>query len=99
MAKIKVLTGFAAAFGAVAASAGVDIAAPVLNGAVRTTHRIVQHDIETADRAADAAWLAVATESQVKARQSALHAGMVAAVGELPKRVPLKCSSRIPTSM
>ena len=89
MAKIKALTGFAAAFGAVAAAAGVDIAAPVLNGAVRTTHKIVQHDIETADRAADAAWLAVATEAQVKARQSALHAGMVAAVGELPKRVPL----------
>ena len=74
---------------AVTAAAEVDVAAPVLNGAVRTTHRIVQHDIETADRAADAAWLAVATEAQVKARQSALHAGMVAAVGELPKRVPL----------
>ena len=65
------------------------LAAKVLPGGVRTSYRIVQHEIEIADRAADAAWLALETPAQLRAHQRALHAGMTAAVGGFPERAPL----------
>lgn len=93
MASVKVLTGAAVALAAMAVAAGPDVAAPVLTGSVRSTHRIVLHDIETADRAADAVWLGITTTAQLKARQSSIRAGMVAAVGELPVRAPLNAQT------
>ena len=65
------------------------LAAKVLPGGVRTSYRIVQHEIEIADRAADAAWLALETPAQLRAHQRALHDGMTAAVGGFPDRAPL----------
>ena len=93
MASVKVLTGAAVALAAMAVAAGPDVAAPVLTGSVRSTHRIVLHDIETADRAADAVWLGITTTAQLKARQSSIRAGMVAAVGEMPVRAPLNAQT------
>lgn len=61
----------------------------ILHGGKRSTFRIVQHEIEIADRAADAAWLSLETPAQLKAHQCALHAGMTAAVGGFPDRSPL----------
>ena len=65
------------------------LAGKMLYGRIRTTYRIVQHEIEITDRAADAAWLALETPAQLKARQRTLHAGMTAAIGGLPDRSPL----------
>ena len=65
------------------------IAGKVLKGSARATYRILQHEIEVADRAADAAWLAIETPAQLKAHQRAMHAGMTAAVGGFPARAPL----------
>ena len=65
------------------------LAAKVLPGGVRTSYRIVQHEVEVADRAADAAWLALETPAQLRAHQRTLHAGMTAAVGGFPERTPL----------
>ncbi len=65
------------------------IAGKILGGSVRTTYRILQHEVEVADRAADAAWLALETPAQLKAHQRALHAGMTDAVGGFPARTPL----------
>ena len=61
----------------------------VLQGSVRSTYRIIQHEIDVADRAADAAWLALETPAQLRAHQQALFAGMTAAVGGFPVRSPL----------
>ena len=65
------------------------LAGKMLQGSLRTTYRIIQHEIEIADRAADAAWLALETPAQLKAHQRTLHAGMTAAVGGFPDRAPL----------
>ena len=88
---------FAAACAAVAVSAVADgasaldkaLAGKVLGGGVRTSFRIIQHETEVADKAADEAWLALETPAQLKARQKAMHAGMVAGVGGFPERTPL----------
>ena len=61
----------------------------VLGGGVRTSYRIIQHEIDVADRAADEAWLALKTPAQLAAHQRALHAGMTAGVGGFPDRTPL----------
>ena len=61
----------------------------VLQGSIRSTYRIIQHEIDVADRAADAAWLALETPAQLRAHQQALFAGMTAAVGGFPARSPL----------
>ena len=61
----------------------------VLSKWARTSYRIMQHEVNVADQAADAAWLAIETPAQLRAHQRALHDGMVAGVGGFPARTPL----------
>ena len=72
-----------------ASSSDKALAGKVLHGGPRTTYRVIQHEIEIADRAADAAWLGLETPAQLKAHQRTLHTGMTASIGGLPKRTPL----------
>lgn len=92
--KILAVACVAASFTALAASNRVSalekaLTSKVLHAGVRSSYRIVQHEIEIADRAADAAWLALQTPAQLRAHQRALHVGMTAAVGGFPDRAPL----------
>ena len=65
------------------------IAANVLAGQFRSSYRIIQHEIDVADRAADVAWLAAETPAQLRAHQKALRDGMLAGVGGFPAPTPL----------
>ena len=65
------------------------LSAKVLNGKFRTSFRIIQHEIDIADRAADDAWLSLATPGQLQARQKAMRDGMIGTIGGFPERCPL----------
>lgn len=59
------------------------------DGCAKTEYECYFAELETADKAADAAWEAVTNRAQFEARRSALRERFLADVGAFPERTPL----------